>query len=105
MKSDYLKKQTLLAFTTTATAISLLTGCTTGSTTTSNIDFDARHMRYDIDPNTGLCFGMIGSKTSSNQSTTNISSPCVPCSPEVLKRVNQDNLNMTKKNGLKPHIF
>lgn len=55
---------------------------------------------YNIDPKTGICtlsgFGASPGKVGSAYTT------CVPCTPEVLKLVDQDNLKALRDEGIKP---
>ena len=76
-----MKIKSLLAIALVAT----LAGC--GVNTSDNIDLDASDIRYIKDSETGLCFAFVASRKALSASTSGLGFTEVPCSKEVLEKV------------------
>lgn len=92
-------KNKLITFGIVATTL-FTSGCS--STTTDRFDFNVDDIAYDIDPETGLCFGATGVRNKRSADVNGLGMTCVPCTEEVLKQVNSEHLKETKENGIKP---
>lgn len=78
-----------------------LSGC--GVSTSSNVNFDADDIAYDVDSRTGLCYAFTASRKAMQMDTSGLGLTNVPCTDEVLEQVDQGKLDTMQSRGIQPH--